>query len=431
VLKRIAVSSTVACALAAAVALPASASAASLYVSNKAPAVPGGKSCTQPAYNSIQAALGASGSGTIDVCPGTYTEQLTITKAVKLKVAGTSGSAKVVLPASPADTKTECDQAKGTEAFQPDQDGVSICTSGVVSITGLAFEPKWAEGVCDESLYGILVAGGATLKAKDVTVDGGGAFPLNGCQGGIGVQVGMAWTTPVEVGHAVLSGVTVADYQKNGITVDGAGSSASVSATTVTGAGATPTIAQNGIQISNGAQAKIKSSKVAANECDAPSCGPVGLTQTQSTGLLFFGDGAASASSVTSTELAGNDVGAYYVSEAATQPSAPELTLNKDVFAGNRYEGVVLDQGDALIKGGRIVGPGNIGVDLLQYESQTLPSSSSATGLKIEGQSDAGVKVESDHGAKDTPGRFVLSKSTLSGNGATLVNESSTFEVVL
>jgi Right handed beta helix region len=429
VLKRIALSSSVACVLAAAVALPASAGAASLYVSNKAPAVSGGKSCTQPAYKSIQTALGAPGAATIDVCPGTYAEQLTITKAVKLNVVGTSGSAKVVLPASPADTKTECDQANGTEAFQPDQDGISICTSGAVSITGLAFEPKWAEGVCDESLYGILVAGGATLKAKDVTIDGGGAFPLNGCQGGIGIQVGMAWTTPVEVGHATLSGVTIADYQKNGITVDGAGSSASISATTVTGAGTTPVIAQNGIQVSNGAQAKIKSSKVAANECDAPSCGPVGLTQTQSTGLLFYG--AAPGTSVTSTELAGDDVGAYYDSTAAKPPSSPELTLSKDVFAGNRYEGVVLEQGDALIKGGSIVGPGDIGVDLLQYESQTLPSSSSASGLKIEGQSDAGVKVESDHGAKDTPGRFVLSKSTLSGNGAALENESSTFEVVL
>jgi hypothetical protein len=429
VLKRIALSSSVACLLAAAVALPASAGAASLYVSNKAPAVSGGKSCTQPAYNSIQTALGAPGAATIDVCPGTYAEQLTITKAVKLNVVGTSGSAKIVLPASPADTKTECDQANGTEAFQPDQDGVSICTSGVVSITGLAFEPKWAEGVCDDSLYGILVAGGATLKAKDVTVDGGGAFPLNGCQGGIGIQVGMAWTTPVEAGHATLSGVTIADYQKNGITVDGAESSASISATSVTGAGATPAIAQNGIQVSNGAQAKIKSSKVAANECDAPSCGPVGLTQTQSTGLLFYG--AAPGTSVTSTELAGNDVGAYYSSAAATQPSSPELTLSKDVFAGNRYEALALDQGDALVKGGRIDGPGNIGIDLLQYESQTLASDSNASGLKIEGQNDAAVKVESDHGAGDRNGRFVLGKSTLTGNGAALENESSTFEVVL
>ncbi len=413
--------------LACCVVVPATAGAAGVYVSNTAPVVNGGRSCTQPAYASIQSALNAS-AATIEVCPGAYTEQLTITKPVSIKATGTSGSADVVLPAAPVDTKTPCDEAPGTGSYQPDQDGVSICTAGTVSITGVKFEPKWPEGTCDDSLYGILVAGGATLKAKDVTVDGGGAYPINGCQGGIGIQVGMAWTSPVEVGHASLQGVTVAEYQKNGITVDGSGSSATIASTAVKGAGATPETAQNGIQVSNGASAKIKSSIVSANECDNATCGADGLTDYQATGLLFFG--AAPGSSVTSTELAGNDIGAYYYSTAAKQPSSPELTLSKDAFTGNRYEGVVLDQGDALIKGGTITGPGNVGIDLLQYEGQTLASQSSATGVRIEGQS-VGVKVESDKGAKDTAGRFVLSKSTLSGDTTNLVNESDDFEVVI
>lgn len=413
--------------LACCVVVPASA-AASVYVSNTAPAVNGGHSCTQPAYASVQAALNASAS-TIEVCPGTYTEQLTITQPVTIKATGTAGSADVVLPAAPLDTKTKCDEAPGTGSYQPDQDGVSICTTGTVSITGLKFEPKWPSGDCYDSLYGILVADGATLKANDVTVDGGGAFPINGCQGGIGIQVGMAWTKPVEVGHAILQGVTVADYQKNGVTVDGAGSSATITSTTVEGAGATPETAQNGIQVSNGASAKIKSSKVSANECDNATCGSDGLTQYQATGLLFFG--AASGSSVTSTELAGNDIGAYYYSAAATQPSSPELTLSKDAFTGNRYEGIVLDQGDALVKGGTISGPGNVGIDLLQYAEQTLASQSSASGVTIEGQAVAGVKVESDKSGTDKPGRFVLSKSRLVDDAATIVNEGVGFEVVL
>lgn len=428
-LKRTTRSLVLMCACVTGLALPAAAGAATLYVSNTAPVVPGGKSCAQPNYSTIQAALEAPGSS-IAVCPGTYKEQLTITKAVTLKTAGTSGSADVVLPASPVNTETACDKAsdEAPENPQPDQDGVSICTSGVVAITGLKLEPKWAGSVCDDSLYGILVAGGATLKAKDVTVDGGGAFPLNGCQGGIGIQVGMAWTKPVEVGHATLQGVTATDYQKNGITVDGAGSSATITGTTVNGAGATPEIAQNGIQVSNGASAKIKASKVSGNECDHSSCGPDGLTQYQSTGLLFFG--AAAGSSVASTELAGNDIGAYYYSTAPKQPSSPELTLSKDSFVGNRYEGVVLDQGDALIKGGTITGPGNVGIDLLQYEGQALASQSSASGAHVEGQSVA-VKVESDKAAGDIAGKFVLTKSTLSGDTTSLVNESNDFEVVI
>lgn len=427
-LKRTIRSLALACACVAGLALPAVAGASTLYVSNTAPVVPGGKSCAQPRYSTIQAAIEAPGTPSIAVCPGTYTEQLTITKTATLKAAGTSGSADVVLPASPQNTKTPCDEAPGTGEFQPDQDGVSICTSGVVAIAGLKFEPKWPEGKCYDSLYGILVAGGATLKAKDVTVDGGGAFPINGCQGGIGIQVGMAWTKPVEVGHATLQGVTVTDYQKNGITVDGAGSSATITGTTVKGAGATPETAQNGIQVSNGASATIKASKVSGNECDHSSCGPDGLSQYQATGVLFLG--AAPGSSVASTELAGNDIGTYYFSEAAKQPASPELTLSKDSFVGNRYEGVVLDQGDALIKGGTITGPGNVGIDLLQYAGQTLASQSSASSVHVEGQSVA-VDVESDKAAGDKPGKFVLTKSTLSGDTTSLVNESNDFEVVI
>src|SRR4029077_295909 len=330
--------------------IPAAAGAAgALYVSNSGTVVANGKSCAQPGYGTIQAALDAAATGaTIDVCPGTYAEQLTVTSPVKLHAAGTAGSAKVVLPASPVDTKTACDEAPGTESFQPDQDALSICTSENITIAGLTFEPKWPAGTCNDSLYGILVAGGANLKASNVTINGGGASPINGCQGGVGIQIGMAWTSPVQVGHAKLTGVTVTGYQKNGITVDGAGSTAAISGATVTGAGPTPEIAQNGIQVSYGAQAKIKSSTISGNECNDAPCGAIGLLETQWTGVLFYG--AAAGSNLISSKVGENDVGAYYASESPTQPTEPEVTISKDVFTGNRYEGIVLDQGNASIR---------------------------------------------------------------------------------
>ncbi|HXP37184.1 MAG TPA: right-handed parallel beta-helix repeat-containing protein [Solirubrobacteraceae bacterium] len=419
-----------ACAVLCGLAAPAAANAASVYVSNSSPVVAGGKSCTQPNYSTVQGAIDALKSisnPTINVCPGTYTEQLTITKALKLSVAGTAGSAKVVLPASPADTKTECDEAPGTGEFQPDQDGISICTPGTVSITGLTVEAKWAGNVCDDSLYGILVAGGATLKASNVTIDGAGAFPINGCQGGVGIQVGMHWTKPAEIGHATLKGVTVENYQKNGITVESKGSTATIGTTIVKGAGATPETAQNGIQVSGEGQAKIKSSKISGNECDVSVCGPEGFSQEQATGLLFYG--AAAGSSVTSSTLEGNDIGAYYKSFSASQPTSPELSLSKDTFSGNRYEGVALDQGEASLKTDTINGPGEVGIEIYQYASQSLASESSASNVKIEGVG-TGVRVASDKAAGDKPGRFKFSKSTFTNDTTVLNNESSNFEVI-
>ncbi len=58
-------------------------------------------------------------------------------------------------------------------------------------------------------------------------------------------------------GTATLNNDVVSSYQKNGITVDGTGSSAAIGNVTVTGAGETTAIAQNGIQISDGATARI------------------------------------------------------------------------------------------------------------------------------------------------------------------------------
>src|SRR5215472_6620025 len=76
-----------------------------LWVSS-APTVAGnGTSCNSPGFNAIQAAIVAAPSGaTIEVCAGTYVEQLTIEKS--LTILGTGGSVTIQLPATPAHSVT-------------------------------------------------------------------------------------------------------------------------------------------------------------------------------------------------------------------------------------------------------------------------------------------------------------------------------------
>ncbi|HLH14343.1 MAG TPA: hypothetical protein VKV16_06105, partial [Solirubrobacteraceae bacterium] len=300
---------------------------------------------------------------------------------------------------------------------------------GTVAITDLTVEAHWPAGTCDDNLYGILVAGGATLKASGVDLDGAGAEPINGCQGGVGIQVGMAWTHPVEVGHARLSGDRVSGYQKNGITVDGAGSSARISKVLVTGAGRTDETAQNGIQVSNGALGLIKNSEILDNECAAPSCGPDPLTDYQATGVLFYG--AASGSNVMHSEMIGDDIGVYFGSESPVQASSPEVTIGHDLTAADT-EGVVLDQGDASIEETRIAGSGNVGVALLQYEGQSYGPDSTATGDKITDQASAGIKVFTDGAPGDEAGSFTISKSQIDrGSEGQVADPSSNFTISL
>jgi hypothetical protein len=387
-----------------------------------------GTSCAEPGYSTIQAAIGAAGNGaTIQVCPGTYSEQLSITKPLKLQAADGQYTATIALPATPVNSSTECDAAAGKTVYGTPQDEISICTSGVVSLTGLTVVAKWPAGTCNENLYGILVAGGATLKAKQVTMQGAGASPINGCQGGVGIQVGMAWTTPVEVGHATLSYDDVSEYQKNGITVDGAGSSAKIVRATVVGAGETTQTAQNGIQISNGAQGTIKGSTIERNECRAASCGPDAWSETQATGVLFYG--AASGSSLTSSHLFGNDDNVYFESQSPTQPSSSEVTIVRDRM-GADYEAVVLGQGDASIDKDLMAGSSKIGILVLQDEGQAYAPSSTATSDIVTDQSEAAVKVDSDNAPGDHAGNLTLTKTYLGGYPpAEVLDESTTFTV--
>lgn len=106
---------------------------------------------------------------------------------------------------------------------------------------------------------------------------------------------------------------TVRGYQKNGITADGAGSTAFIANTTVTGAGATPYIAQNGIQISTGARGLITRSTISGNNY-------TGTGEASSTGVLVYGGGSSCSggdpqsglvrnSGVANSTLVNNDIG--------------------------------------------------------------------------------------------------------------------------
>jgi hypothetical protein len=377
--------------------MPAMASASNLYVSPSTPSPPY-NSCTHPAYDHIQDAVQAPD---------------TTVRVVVLK-----------LPAAPVNSTTSCDTAI-EPPYQPNQDEVSICTSGTVSITGLKIEALWPSGTCYDSMYGIFVAGGATLKATGDQIEGaGGASPIGGCQGGVGVEVGTARTEPGEVGYAAFKEDTISGYQKNGITVEGTGSNINVSKTTVTGAGATPAIAQNGIQVSYGGGGTIKDSTITGNECDAGSCGPDSLVDYQSTGVLFYG--AANGSSVSASTIDGNDIGVLTESSTEVQPLEPitsQLTVTSNILENDRYESVLVSQGWTTVSKNTMTN-GNVGIQLLQYGEESYGPKATAVKDKIGGMADWAVQGYSDNEPTDPFGSITITNSHLSGNPGGTVEES-------
>jgi len=420
-------------AMAGMVAIPttvAGASGSKIWVSNTAPTVGGtGISCAHPGYSTIQSAINNAGNfgATIEVCAGTYVEQLTITNSVKLVATG--GPVTVQLPATPVTNGTSCDTALGTvppgQMPQPGQDEISICGAGNVSITGITVSAYWPPNTCYDNLMGVFVGQGSTLTALGLTVTGAGV-PLGdpdvGCQGGIGIRVGSAHGTG-QVAHASLRNTVVTGYQKAGIVVAQTGSSLSVHTATITGRGPVGT-AENGIEVDYGALGTISGATVSNNNCVlAGVCGPNALTDTQATGILFYG--AATGSGVKLSTLNGNDVGVYYSSLAASEPVATEVTMATNIINNSVDAGIELDQGVASLKYNTIGGTGPIGIEVLQAYWQSYAPASTAIHQTISGQG-VGVEVDSDNAVGDFPGNFVISGSHFLHTNTTALTNNST-----
>jgi hypothetical protein len=396
-----------------------------LWVSNTAP-IGADTSCTHPGYNTISAALLAAGVGaTINVCSGTYNEQLAIIQPVHLV---SLGAVSVEGPSSPADNITTCDADGGA---QPNQDVVDICTAGAVSITGFAIEGNWPASICNDSLYGVDVLGGADLTMSNSTVGGAGGDPqTDGCQGGVGIEVGESLTTTsTDIGTATLTNDIVNTYQKNGITIDGVGSSAVLKADTVTGTGPTPALGQNGIQVSDGATASITGALVSGDECEdtAGDCGP-GAFDTQAVGILLYDAGKTTVSNSTVNNC---DDGIYNLEGYPTPNWAPPVGWTpvndtfKNMSLNNRYENAAFDAGKSTLTGSTLTG-GEAGIQVYQYSAQPISAVATASKDTITGATVAAVQVASDQSAGDFPVKLSVTTSGLDTSNAAGVQNQST-----
>ena len=404
---------------------PAIASAAKpLWVSKSA--IGTDSSCASPGYNTVQAALDAAPTGAkVYVCVGTYEEQVEVVKPVYIGRAPNTGSVTLQLPSTPAASQTSCDTAEGLEAGQTDE--VSICTTGKVTLYGLDINAVAPIETCGGGLNAINVAGGADLTALDDLVVGASSSlaAFKGCQHGISVNVGSHKAN--EVGHAKLENDVLSGYEKNGPTATNPGSTLVVKDSRITGEGPSPYIAQNGIEVAYGAKGTIAESTVSGNECQLEGvCSSTALPE-QATGVLFYG--AATGTSIKESAISDNDIGEYYASTSPTLPAKAEVKFSYDTLTSNRYEGIVLEEGSASLKGESITGSGEVGLELVQSAAQPYGENAQASHLTIEGMSLAAIDVATDNAPGDPPGSLKISSSSISNNAATVINPSSTFTI--
>ncbi len=236
--------------------------------------------CNSPGYSSVQAAVDAAHTGnTVYLC-GVFTEQVIITKAITLTgERGAAIDAPKPFPTAPlADLPS---QFTTDHLFIPEALVIVWGTGARATISGLTIAGVMpTNGGCANNEFGLLViAGGTAAIDNDHVQDIRDSNPtLYGCQFGNGIQVGREYWPTVDfsntlvenfVGHTTITNTTVSGYQKTGIVVDGPGSTANIGRDTVNGSNRdtqiSPTIAQNGIQVSRGAFAQVHNNLVIGN----------------------------------------------------------------------------------------------------------------------------------------------------------------------
>ena len=174
---------------------------ATRWVNDDGLPVPPGTSCSKPGYNTIQSAVNAAAPGDlINVCPGTYPEQVTVETAAKSNIVLRS-----VTPLAARIQAPPLMELVHGDLVRIDNGARNV---GLLGFTVAGPLPDTL--FCSPALRsGVRVKGGASaLIAGNYITEIRSANPaLRGCQNGFAIAVGRQFDVPVpnQVGQAAIT----------------------------------------------------------------------------------------------------------------------------------------------------------------------------------------------------------------------------------
>lgn len=287
-------------------------------------------------FPTIQEAIDAANDGdTINVLAGTYTEQLSINKDLKIIGAG----AKSTIIDSPAILETN---------FLGLTYLVQVTEASKVSMKEFTIDG----GPSCNVFFGITVFEDANLTLDSSTIKGCIAR---------GIQVGSIFGP--QTGHTTVTNSEISGYGRDGIFAIGEGSTIKVFKSKITGVGDPAPIGQQGIQVLFGAKGTILNSKVSGNICEGdPACGPDYFTQIQGFGIVAFN--AATGSAISNNDISDNDIGIA----VAGNGGCCKIVNNK--LKDNEFFGIIMQDGKHTSVNDKISG-GNIGIAAVAIDTDT------------------------------------------------------------
>jgi hypothetical protein len=276
-----------------------------------------GGSCSSPGFNTIQSAVSAvPPRSLVFVCPGSYREQLTISKSLTLIGSG------------PSQTTVRSPSSLATDSFglQNLVDIVGPATN--VTLSGFTISGPGPAGVVCSIVFGVFVGGGATANIVGNSIAHIKDDPISNCNTvGFGdAGIGVGWIDPstgasVTSGHASILLNSLYDNQGNGLNILGAGSTATIVGNSLTGIGSEALSYQNGMEVdtfapysATPAVATVSWNTVTGYECPLGTnvgggtlCGGDLETAEQDLGIIVFGPSTGTV--VSYNDVYGNDAG--------------------------------------------------------------------------------------------------------------------------
>jgi hypothetical protein len=269
---------------------------------------------------SIQRAIDAASNGwTVNVAPGTYEEQVEITKDINLLGAGSTTIIK-----SPM-SLTKNFSVSGGPINKP---VVYIHDVAYPSVKNLVIDGAGrGNGNYRMQGVGFRDAGGKleNLEIKDIR-----ETPISGSQHGVGVY---SYNDNGTNRNIDVINCTIHDFQKNGIALLGANTIGNVNGCTITGAGAVDFIAQNGIQFGWGSSGTVQNNTVS------------GFSYTPFTyvscGILLYNNISGSNMIAKNNNVSASQVGIYTINYNAIVENNTVNSTNPSILTA--YWGIICD----------------------------------------------------------------------------------------
>ena len=349
-----------------------------------------GSVCSESA-TPVQAAIDAALPGeTVVLQPGTYTEQLEISKDITLQ-----GGPGVVLQA-PSSLPLYYTTSANNHPI------IYVHNTANAAILGLTVDGlEHGNGNYRFQGIGFYDAGG--------TIDGNTVLditdnPFSGMQSGSAIYAYNADGTPRTL---TVSDNTISNFQKSGITLNGSNLTVSVEGNTVTGAGPTAVIAQNGIQLGYGASGTVSDNTISGVDYTPGSW--------TSSGILLYAAGNG-------VQVTGNDLSG--AQEGVAAASSNNVSITGNTIAGSSLDGIELaDVSGATVSGNTISGSGAYGI-LIDGSSSGIGVTGNqltANGLSGSDPSNGALAVTD---ATD-PGSVTVQGNSFSGNATGVANTTT------